>query len=152
MQNPTTENNWCIAFVWPTDCFTSPLSFSNCWLDIVPKRIWSMYIWVTVSWFISVKLKKCTCRYCLSAFLNYLAVHTQSWKSFFPSNLSCPLLPQGCCLMVPRADRYDNSHKSCIMNMCSSCGTDVLFPASHTSENCNLIVWYSGSFLYLLLQ
>lgn len=87
MQNTATKNNWCIEFVWPTDCFTTPLSFSN---HCVPKRIWSKYIWVIVSWFFSVKLKKiCTCRYCLSASLNYLAVHTQSWKSFFPSDLSC---------------------------------------------------------------
>lgn len=78
----------------------------------------------------------------------FSSAHT---KEDLPS-LSCQLLPQGCCGTVPRAHRCDNSHKTCIIHMCSS-GTDGLIPASHIRHNCDLILWYRlGSLFYLLLQ
>lgn len=79
----------------------------------------------------------------------FSSAHT---KEDLPS-LSCQLLPRGCCLTVPRAHRCDNLHKSCIIHMCSSGGTDGLFPASHTRHNWDLIVGYRlARLFYLLLQ
>lgn len=79
----------------------------------------------------------------------FSSAHT---KEDLPS-LSCQLLPRGCCLTVPRAHRCDNSRKSCIIHMCSSGGTDGLFPASHTRHNWDLIVGYRlARLFYLLLQ
>lgn len=55
-ENSTTENYWCIEFVWPMiTLFFFPYLTGAWW---APKRIWNTHIWLRVSWLITVKWKK----------------------------------------------------------------------------------------------